>query len=180
MDVVHSEDQLPTVCTSAIGDDTMDDADPEDQLPIVSASAIGDHVVDAWRRSDTSADLPIVASRFGEDLASPVVDVLPRDWLEVACAKRVLFEEGIPTEEIDVLEVFAGTARWAKACQAAGLRAGPVVDIVDGWDLSNKRWRRAFWAVIVVCQPKWVHLLVSLALSGRQCHTSHARRPVAT
>ena len=50
------------------------------------------------------------------------LDALPRDWISLPSARRVLTGAGISCEKIDVLEVYAGSARWTRACEAAMLR----------------------------------------------------------
>ena len=147
---------LPTVndVESAVGDV----CDPHDMVKV--ESAVGD-VCSPWKRTCTADDLRRVAARFGEDLACADLYALPYDWLSLPSAKRFLIGEGVSSEKIDVLEVYAGSARWSRACEAAMLRAGLShgVDILSGdqWDLTTKGARRLLWAMIVVCDPKWVH-----------------------
>ena len=114
---------------------------------------------DAWTRTDTTHDLQRVAARFGGDLACADLDALPSEWLNEDSARRVLMEAGLSPGKIDVLEVYAGSARWTQACEAAMLRAGPRVDNLGGdqWDLTTEGSRRILWAVVVQCGPKWIH-----------------------
>ena len=115
----------------------------------------------------------------GGDLASVGVDAVPAAWLNVENAKRKLMAIGIAADEIDVLEVYAGSGNWTNACQAAGLRAGPCVDSMGAvpWDMLQAQWRCALWAIMVVCLPSWVH-------SGFPCtfwsHFTHLRRKAST
>ena len=113
-------------------------------------------------RPAASLDLAVLASLYGADLAAIGTSHLPADWLNPECARKILLESGLRPEEIDVLEVYAGTAHWTAACQTLGLRVGPAIDIklaIGGktWNLLEPRYRRLLWALVVVCKPKWVH-----------------------
>jgi len=148
---------LPTVNVELFFGDVCD---PHD-MPIVEVgSAVGD-VCSPLKRTCTAADLPRVAARFGEDLACADLDALPSAWPGLPSARRVLTGAGVSPEKIDVLEVYAGSARWTWACEAARLRTSLShgVDILAGdqWDLTAEGGRQMLWAVIVVCAPKWVH-----------------------
>ena len=150
---------LPTVSVeSAVGDE----CDPH-AMPIVDVESAVGGVHRPWKRTRTADDLRRVAARFGEDLVRADLDALPRDWISLPSARRVLTEAGISCEKIDVLEVYAGSARWTRACEAAGLRTVAAsrgsrgVDILGGWDLTMEGARRLLWAVVVVCAPAWVH-----------------------
>ena len=144
---------------SAVGDEH----DPH-ALPIVDVESAVGGVHRPWKRTRTADDLPRVAARFGEDLLRADLDALPRDWISLPSARRVLSGAGILADKIDVLEVYAGFARWTRACEAAMLRtcrplAAHGVDILGGdqWDLTTEGARRLLWAVVVVCAPAWVH-----------------------
>ena len=145
-----------------------------------ASAAAGPRGRKVWDCPCTTHDLHRVATEYGGDLASVGVDALPADWLNVECAKRTLMAIGIAADEIDVLEVYAGSGNWTNACQAAGLRAGPCVDSVGRampWDMLQARWRRALWAIMVVCLPSWVH-------SGFPCtfwsHFTHMTQKAST
>ena len=119
---------------------------PHVDLPIVEVgSAVGD-VCGPLKRTCAAADLPRVAAQFGEDLACADLDALPSAWLSPPAARRVLTGAGVSPERIDVLDVYARSARWTSACEAAGLRASLShgVDILGGgqWDLTTKGGRR--------------------------------------
>ena len=113
-------------------------------------------------RPCASLDLELLSSLYGADLAATDTSRLPRDWLNPECARKILLESGLRPEDIDVLEVYAGTAHWTAACQSLGLRVGPAIDIklaIGGktWNLLEPRFRRVLWAIVVACKPKWVH-----------------------
>ena len=129
---------LPTVSVeSAVGDE----CDPH-ALPSVDVESAVGGVHRPWKRTRTADDLRRVAARFGEDLVRADLEALPRDWISLPSARRVLTGAGIPCEKIDVLEVYAGSARWTRACEAAMLRTGlrHGVDILGGdqWDLTTE------------------------------------------
>ena len=151
-------------------------------LPAVggaASAAAGLQGRSVWRCPCTTHDLHRVATKYGGDLASVGVDAVPAAWLNVENAKRKLMAIGIAADEIDVLEVYAGSGNWTNACQAAGLRAGPCVDSMGAvpWDMLQAQWRCALWAIMVVCLPSWVH-------SGFPCtfwsHFTHLRRKAST
>ena len=104
------------------------------------------------------------------------LDALPHAWLSPPSARRVLFRAGIPCDKIDALEVYSGSARWTRACEAAKLLTclSHGVDIRSGdqWDLTTEGARRLLWAVIVVCVPKWVHSEFPCTIWASLAHTN--------
>ena len=125
-------------------------------------------------RSNARDDLEQLAAIYGSDLASTDTTALPADWLVPLHARQLLEEAGLPTERIDALEVYAGVANWTAACQSLGLRMGPPIDSKTPtpafggrtrsrkassvkWELLEPKARRLLWALIVVCQPSWIH-----------------------
>ena len=101
---------------------------------------------------------------FGADLRDVSMPTsggsIPSDWLDYSSCVDVLHENGICPAHIDALEVYAGCGGWTKACHSCGLKVGPLIDNEYGkgrWDLLSAKWRRLLWAVMVVCQPTWIH-----------------------
>ena len=120
-----------------------------------------------WRR-DASTDLHDVAERFGADLADVHLRRLPPHWLDFKSAMEFLVGQGVigsrrDVKRADVLEVYAGTCHFTRACVKAGLSCPVSVDETPSasstlsWDLLAGHWRRLLWAVLVVFEPKWVH-----------------------
>ena len=142
-DVCGAHDlDLPTANEESAVGDVCDQHD----TPVVDVESAVGGVCRPWMRTCTADDLRRVAARFGEDLVCADLDALPSAWLSLPSARRVLIGAGVSPEKIDVLEVYAGSARWTRACAAAMLRAGLShgVDILSGdqWDLTTEGARR--------------------------------------
>jgi len=131
--------------------------------------------VPSWR-PNARDDLPVLASRFGDDLLS-----VPREWLDMEKAAALLQKHGlrlpaaggklrefIPGERIMFWEVHSGCGNATRAFveSASGHHeiAGPPVDAVrkawfglPSWNVLLPSVRQFLWAIMVVCQPMWVH-----------------------
>ena len=163
---------LPTVNVESVvgGGDVCD---PHDMPSFEVESAVGD-MCSPCKCTCTGDDLRRVATRFGENMACTNVGGVAKCLAKPALCQTCPHWCGVSPEKIDVLEVYAGSARWTRACEVAMLRAGPNhgVNIRGGdqWDLTREGVRRLLWAVIVVCVPKWVHSVFPCTF----WHFSHA------
>ena len=101
---------------------------------------------------------------FGGDLRDVTMPAsggsVPSSWFDYNACVEVLREHGINPNRIDTLEVYAGCANWTEACRRVGLKVGAPIDNKhhrNRWNLLSAKWRRVLWAVVVVCQPRWIH-----------------------
>ena len=60
--------------------------------------------------------------------------------------------------KIDVLELFAGSARVSQCSALAGLRAGPPVDLRTGFDLNSRQGQKRAMKLILDQQPEVVFM----------------------
>ena len=131
--------------------------------------------VPSWR-PNARDDLPVLASRFGADLLS-----VPQEWLDMEKAAALLQKHALrlpvaggklrefnPGQRIMFWEVYSGCCNATRAFveSASGDHeiAGPPVDIVRkawfglrSWNVLLPSVRQFLWAIMVVCQPMWVH-----------------------
>ena len=119
--------------------------------------------IPGWR-VHASDDLAMVADLFGGDLRDVTMPAsggsVPSSWFDYNACVEVLREHGINPNRIDTLEVYAGCANWTEACRRVGLKVGAPIDNKhhrNQWNLLSAKWRRVLWAVVVVCQPRWIH-----------------------
>ena len=130
---------------------------------------------EAWR-PNARGDLPVLARRFGADLSS-----VPEEWLHMEKAAALLKKHGLrfpvaggklrdirPGERIMFWEVYSGCGNATRAFleSATGDHeiAGPPVDTLrkawpglPSWNVLLPSVRQFLWAIMVVCQPMWVH-----------------------
>lgn len=130
---------------------------------------------EAWR-PNAREDLPILARRFGADLSS-----VPEEWLDMEKSAALLQKHGLrlpvaggklrefrPGERIMFWEVYSGCGNATRAFleSASGDHeiAGPPVDTLrkawpglPSWNVLFPSVRQFLWAIMVVCQPMWVH-----------------------
>ena len=116
-----------------------------------------------WR-VNAGDDLAMVADLFGGDLRDVTMPAsggsVPSAWFNYDACVEVLREHGINPARIDALEVYAGCANWSSACRFVGLLVGVPIDNKYNktrWNLLSAKWRRVLWAIVVVCQPRWIH-----------------------
>ena len=119
---------------------------------------------------------PALALRFGDDLSS-----VPEEWLDMETAAALLQKHGLhlpvaggklrefsPGERIMFWEVYSGCGNATRAFleSASGDHeiAGPPVDTLrkawpglPSWNVLFPSVRQYLWAIMVVCQPMWVH-----------------------
>ena len=131
--------------------------------------------VPSWR-PNARDDLPVLASRFGADLLS-----VPQEWLDMEKAAALLQKHALrlpvaggklrefnPGQRIMCWEVYSGCGNATRAFveSASGDHeiAGPPVDTVrkawfglPSWNVLLPSVRQFLWAIMVVCQPMWVH-----------------------
>ena len=138
-------------------------------------SVAGTLLVTKWR-PNAREDLPVLARRFGADLSS-----VPEEWLDMEKAAALLQKHGLrlpvaggklrdfrPGERIMFWEVYSGCGNATRAFleSATGDHeiAGPPVDTLrkawpglPSWNVLLPSVRQFLWAIMVVCQPMWVH-----------------------
>ena len=129
-------------------------------------------------RSNTKADIPIIAEKYGQDLIEP-----PASWYDVSACRDILSTMNItvPSTCAFLLEVFAGCSRLTQVARDQGLTTGPPIDLepaIGGGfpcNLLLPEMRRVVWAIIVVFVPAWVHLGYPCTFWSAMAHFNRSR-----
>ena len=135
-----------------------------------------------WWRVNAGDDLAMVADLFGGDLGDVTMPAsggsVPSAWFNYDACVEVLREHGINPARIDALEVYAGCANWSSSCRLVGLLVGVPIDNrfnKTKWNLLSAKWRRVLWAIVVVCQPRWIHSGFPCTFWVRLAHLSRKK-----
>ena len=129
-------------------------------------------------RSNTKADIPTIAEKYGQDLIEP-----PASWYDVAACRDTLSSMNItvPIERTFLLEIFAGCSRLTQVARDQGLTTGPPIDLepaIGGGfpcNLLLPETRRVVWAIIVIFAPSWVHLGYPCTFWSAMAHFTRSR-----
>ncbi len=149
--------------TEPMQEDDGHEEEEEDLVPRKDYEMDQDFLDEPYEKENMSLDDPAVqqprrskrlADKRSAILANPLGESAEDMELEDASAsfQHVLWQCEM-TGKIDLLELFAGSARISQAASAAGLRVGQPIDIRTGFDLMTRQGQKRVMQLILEQNP---------------------------